>query len=443
MSSHAPSSSSSLVAQPKNKSTRLAIGLKTVSGRLRRHTQNNAIELSLEHHYTNKVYSPGSAVSGELHINPKHDLHFDDVRITLLGCCQVRQEDFNNTSLARHTFLAVDMPISPSNYPSTRVFAAGVSHTIPFHFVIPNSLLPTACSHIIDHESARAHHTSLPSSMGDWEKDDMTTDLTQVKYEVVAQILQNTPTEQGSTAGAKKKAVEVRKRVKVLSSSLEAVSLNGDDDTAKQSRTFRKTKAIQKSPFSKPLGHVTLRASQATTICLSSDGREATPSLATVDIEFETMDRGISPPKIDKVAAKLHAHTWYSATPMSDFPDQHAISKHYSTSMSLGVECTDDSAWLPSRSEFPEVHLPESNRQSATYTRTFQLVLTPPTRTKTLLPNFHSCLISRTYKMAISFRLHHDTVTLDIPVTIQAEAGDYLQKEVQLPSFEEALHIIA
>ncbi|KAH6884223.1 hypothetical protein B0T10DRAFT_493775 [Thelonectria olida] len=394
-------------------------GIRAVKGRLRRQKQTSRLEINLDNHYTTRVYNSGSTISGDFTVNPKHDTPIDEVRIMLVGRCRVRQEDVSNTSLNYHTFLTLDMPISSPN----GMFLSNISHRIPFRFVVPHGLLPTACSHPVECESAQSHHTRLPPTMGDWEKDDMAPDMARIKYEIVAQV---------NPHGAA--AVEARKRVRILSSSQSL-------DTPKKSKTISKPKAIHKSAFSKASGHIIFRASEATTIRLSPDAREATPSLVTVDVEFNPASLDVSPPKIDSATAKMHASTWYSGTPMANFPEQHSISKHYSTSCSMSVETTDDSSWTQQRdvSQRPEG---ETITEPGCYTRTLQIALTPPTRDKTFLPTFHSCLISRTYKMAISFKINREAVSVEIPVQVQAEAESYAQEEDDLPSFEEALHLV-
>jgi hypothetical protein len=44
--------------------------------------------------------------------------------------------------------------------------------------------------------------------------------------------------------------------------------------------------------------------------------------------------------------------------------------------------------------------------------------------------------------MAISFKINREAVSVEIPVKIEAEAENYAPEEDDLPSFEEALHLV-
>ncbi|KAF9881785.1 arrestin [Colletotrichum karsti] len=424
--------------------------------------KKQSIEIVIDDHFTSKVYTSGSPISGNVIITPNHDSRFDYVQIILLGTSRTRLDAVQIPQLSSHTFLKLEMPIPESAYPVPRIFEAGRTYTIPFNFVVPQHLTISACNHKAQSDLIHDYHMRLPPSMGSWEKDDMTPDMAQIHYAIKARVVR-----QDELGGRPTKVMEDAYLLNVLPASPEDPPLN----ITKQDKgyTLSKTKNIRKNIFSSKQGRITATAVQPGAVYLTPDGREASEGSLMVNLNFEPASADILPPKVGSVSAKLQAQTWYGATPMTRLPnlgDSHevyAFSQQlaYQTSVPLLSATVDKINWRQqivsttrrdsgySSDGFQGSHSDSdhSNNRGRRSTKdrsspinhlaALQIPFKLPTERKTFIPTFHACIISRTYTLQLTVVVGDSKVNLAIPVQIALEPP--AQLGMGLPSFDAAM----
>ena len=147
------------------------------------------IRVNLKDHYSSKVYTSSSPITGDVTITTKREVPFDQIQILLLGQTKTSFEGVSVPQDITHTFLKMMMPIPDSTYPTPRVLEPGQTYTIPFNFVVPNQLTINACNHERLADQMQDHHVLLPPSLGGWERDDMAPKMARVEYSVKARVL--------------------------------------------------------------------------------------------------------------------------------------------------------------------------------------------------------------------------------------------------------------
>jgi hypothetical protein len=149
-----------------------------------------SVDISVDQHFSKKVYSTGSRVTGRAVIRTTRDMPFDAVDISLVGAATTRLDYVQSIPAhASRTFLRLRMPLDPSALPESRVFRAGVKHEVPFTFVVPEQLTLGACSHKCAAPAVRDQHLRLPPSVGCWDGNDQAPEMVRVQYAVRARVL--------------------------------------------------------------------------------------------------------------------------------------------------------------------------------------------------------------------------------------------------------------
>ena len=157
------------------------------------------MDIVIDNHKEGKTYTTFDAISGKVNITAPNEARFDEIQITFEGTARTAIENLSphttkSRTTARHNFLKLTMPIRESDYPHPRVAEAGRTYTFPFHFVVPDQLLPRACSHSTVGDHVHHAHCQLPPSMGDRTlplKDDLSPDMAIVDYAVRVKIIRS------------------------------------------------------------------------------------------------------------------------------------------------------------------------------------------------------------------------------------------------------------
>ena len=263
--------------------------------------------------------------------------------------------------------------------------------------------------------------------MGGWEKDDMAPNITQINYNIEASFIQ-VPSARGSS----RKVLEAVETIKISGSAIEDPPLNitREDECYK----LEKTKNIRKSLLSRPLGKMTAVATQASAFRLHSHGHDAAPAEATISLAFKRLASGEAPPDLVDVSAKIRAYTWYSGRPMEKLPNFGYGRGAFSTTAALVTQLVTHDPWVPESKTLED----SGDKKLTPYTKTFNVLFDLPTSSKTFLPTFHTCLISRTYTIQLKLKFANTSISLAIPVQVLAE-GVSEQPEVDevLPSFDD------
>lgn len=435
-------------------------------GKLRNMVHHTKPEITIHLNSRRKVYSTMDKIEGTVTIKPTIDTEFDDVEIDFIGTSRTFVERYTTAaaisgrSEAYHNFLRLSQPGLEKYYEEARgerLLKAGETYEYGFLFKVPNGLLDRVCKHKVNNPSVRHAHCQLPPSLGDQELssrdgtlDDMAPEMASVRYGIFARITKLVGEEAKSTHVAAK-----ARRVRVVPAVDEAPPLDVKgmaEDDAKTEYCIRKEKKLKKSLFLGNLGTLVMEAAQPESARLppaNSDlGYQAVSTMATVMLRFEPAKGVKSPPRFDKLSSKLKTRTYYATSARQDIPrkadsDFDSSRNVHGHSIDLISHSMGNFEW---RAEDPAKRNASPARRDSTvsveekrwipgpsstyapgspfWTARLILPITLPNRKHSFLPTFHSCLISRTYTLALSLSLQTaglgGSIDLRVPLQISA-----------------------
>ncbi|KAH6658981.1 arrestin [Truncatella angustata] len=444
-------------------------------------TGKSNMKIHLDHHFTNRIYTSSSSVSGHVQIEVSKDTQFDKVQILFMGTGKSRMDGVRSPHITSHTFLKLEMPIPESSYPAPRIYEAGQSYRIPFNFVIPRHLTLNACNHNIDSDAVKDSHLCLPPSMGSWGgKDDLAPDMSTVEYTVVARLFAEEDHTRKLT-----KIMEMSYPVRILPAHPESPPLHVTprDKLYKMS----KTKTLRKSIIAGKVGKLTATVKQPSAVMLSSDATSATTTAAQVDLVFDPSSSLSLPPTVTGVSSKLSAVTYYCAGAINGFPNMGewvrafgADSRgSYPSSVSLAATHIDKLRWRQNIKMEARRGSAASTTTTATsdsiesvsdagrtgqdsdpdrrrgskdsskeespiyHTASFRVPIDLPVHKKLFIPSFHSCIVSRVYVLWLTVSLscggNNTNIMLGVPLQIGVLSAEGVIDHLGPPSFEAAV----
>lgn len=424
------------------------------------------MEIILNDYTESKVYTTFDALSGRVEITAPHSARFDEIQITLEGTVKTWVENLSPTTTkskttARHKFLKLVMPIAETDYPQPRIAEAGTTYTFPFNFVVPDQLLPRACSHSCVANHVHDAHRQLPPSMGDRDaqpRDDLAPDMSKVQYAIKVRVIR--VREQDSkeivlTEGLRK--LNIRPAV----GDAPPMSLMAGD----LEYTLSKSKSLKKGMFSGKLGRITASAAQPSAIILPAPATETTlppTTMATINLRFDPNEASSRPPRLGGLTTKIKTSTFFAARPAQAFPTHRntlsqfeAYRSVWDQTVSLSSRCVESVAWTkqmpsPAYTRRDSASSTSSsdcsdNRQVSPskcdkvyYTAEILVPVSLPA-SKIWIPTFHNCITSRVYTIDLSLSIHTpgtgvpaSSVSLHLPVQIAA-AGSHSRRTTLTP----------
>jgi hypothetical protein len=346
--------------------------------------------------------------------------------------------------MANHHFLKLLMPLPASSYPENFVFEAGQTYQFPFNFVVPQQLLPTACTHKFAPSSiwGQEDHLQLPPSMGSVPglADDLSTQMASVSYHIKAKV-------SSSGQGKSSPIAQASRPLHIIPASAEEPPLTFD--LINNDYTLTKSKSIKKGLFSGKLGRITITAAQPSSLIIPSSDQGST--VAKINLRFDPADKNAQPPRLGVLSTKLRATTFYSVRPHDDLPTQASMTKNYDSNrnvyvVSLPLSSRDISSVLWTRKAAkPAMIRRDSDSGYSTssstlssedispevehYTASVLVPITLP-ENKTWIPTFHTCLLSRVYALDLSLSCHSPaagmpstTLHLKVPVQVNMKGA--------------------
>ncbi|KAH7008974.1 arrestin [Ilyonectria destructans] len=369
-------------------------------------SQPKELRIAINHHYTSKTYSCGSAINGTIVFTPRNDTPVHMIRVSLVGTARVTCQDLEYEKRSTHFFLRTEMVVPESAYPEPRVFKRGEMYSFPFWFVIPNHLTSNACTHPVASDSVRNSHSLLPPSMGTWERDDMGASITQVEYSVQASI-------ETDSQPCKKAPVAVDKHIiNVLPYLPEEPPLSIHKVNIQYA--LEKTKKVRKNLFSSPEGRITATAVQPKAVNLDSDGYGSSESTVLIDLTFEPLSPSAIPPEINTLSASLQTQTWSRQAPSVNYPNMSLLQDAYTNHTPLFSRRQVQAVWTPSTKEAKG----DDSSETIPYSTKVRVPFNLPISRKMFLPTFHTCLVSRTYKIDLALAVGNSTLRLIVPLQI-------------------------
>lgn len=416
-------------------------------------------------------YTTGDQIEGSAIVTVGNETRFDEVEIVLQGIICHKQSLVNSvadspTGTAHTTveraacpgrtgsqqmFLKLRQPIEETEYPTPRVLEAGRPYTFPFTFVVPDRLLPQVCTHPRKNAHIQQYHTMLPPTLGDpmlagngkTLLDDLAPDMSRISYMIRVGVLSRSLTDHRQV-----KALAIfAKKVRIIPTIEEEPPINVVEHPY---YCARKEKSVKRGFLRGKMGRLVASSSQPKPIRLlppSCEARDTVSTVATVQLRFDPVDRE-QPPRLGSMSSKLRASTFYSAHPWEDFPCQsgtmplsQAGQGLFHESIPLSSMCVASAQWekhsivsdSDRRDSLQSTISEDSTGPSATfagetyYTASVVIPITLP-NTKTFVPTFHSCLMSRTYSLDISLSYHTPgtnvltpTISLRLPIQVTTQ----------------------
>ncbi|KFY04508.1 hypothetical protein O988_00728 [Pseudogymnoascus sp. VKM F-3808] len=402
---------------------------------------------------------------------------FSHVEVFLLGTTRTAHTDHAGTFIdepyVTHTFLRMDMPIPRSAYPSPSgsndayLLNPGCPLHIPFHFVVPARLLPHACRHEHSSASVPEAHTRLPPSLGSFflPRDDLAFERANISYSICAKLIGPS-----QTSKSLKTLAYATRRFHIVPASEEAPPLL----VLKESQyVLSKSKTVRKGMFRGKLGTITLTASQPRAFSLPPPRIcgpliPSPPLDLTLTLRFDPTDTSCAPPRLGALSTWISATTVHSIEPASRIPNQELGSQYdshsrafeacvalpaqdvpaaatpwgrvvpapkyerrdsgYSTAGSLPPSPSPESSPTPlaastgphasvsAASANEDVDEVGQNKPYYTATIAVRLVLPP---SKTWIPTFHSCFVSRFYTLLVEVVVHPPGATMPFVLSLR------------------------
>ncbi|KFZ14911.1 hypothetical protein V502_05854, partial [Pseudogymnoascus sp. VKM F-4520 (FW-2644)] len=424
------------------------------------------------------TYTTYDDIRGHVDISALAPTPFSGVEIFLLGTTRTAHTDHTAPVIAKphvtHIFLRMAMPIPSSAYPppsgsnDTYLLDPGCPLHIPFHFVVPARLLPQACRHERSSLSVLEAHTQLPPSLGSFSqpRDDLAFELVNISYSIYVKLLAPSPTGKSS-----KILSSAMRKFHVIPASEEAPPLL----VLKESQyVLSKSKTMRKGMFRGKLGTLTATTTQPRPFSLPPPhicGPLTLSALTdlTLNLRFDPTDPSCAPPRLGALSAWIRATTVHSINPASRISDQElqgnpydnqsrafktyvALMAHdgpaaaaplwrvvpepkyarrdsgYSSAGSLSSSpspCSSPAPLAPSADPLVSVSaasacddVDEVDEKKPYYTTTIALplVLTP---SRTWIPTFHSCFVSRFYTLLLELVVHPPGVTMPFMLSLE------------------------
>ncbi|KAK9240873.1 hypothetical protein V1525DRAFT_385173 [Lipomyces kononenkoae] len=382
-------------------------------------------------------YEVGDCISGVVIITPKKDTDFTEVLITLEGTAKTwsASASIGTRIDVKDTFLNMSSPVEEDDYPSPRIFRAGVTYKFDFSFVLPEQLLESKCSHL-------ASHRRLPSILGGpdlpWRLDDCSPDMAHISYQIVGKVCHI------NDSGSRKSVpYSASTSIAVITAYMpdvrniphnnyknQEVSLGDDGFT----RFYRTTKTLKKGIFSRSaVGNLSLEASILKPLVSLKD--ESVPLLLSLSYSHgdKVKKSDIRFPKIESVVARLRVYTYFSTVPMTYMP--HPKSRVLDPRLGLYQESFKIADYnFVAKTSSQTLWTKESDRH---YSFNTTIPLTPP-KHRILVPNFWSCFIGRQYEVEVSVKLSdgNGNIRLKIPVEVMTSNIADQVRNMSIPNGE-------
>ncbi|KAJ5939719.1 arrestin (or S-antigen) N-terminal domain protein [Penicillium verhagenii] len=401
-------------------------------------------------------YTTGDRIEGTAVILVDYDTPFNEIEISFKGEARVLVERraCPGTSGAGYRFLNIRQSVEHFEDLRNCVLKAGHPYEFTFLFMVPERLSPHICQHQFRNCHIGKYHAMLPPTIGkqpcnedeNRSSEDMTLEMTKVFYTIEVRILDKCPTS--------------NPQIRILANSIKVIrvvpTVQEDATLDLADQTYfcaRKENKVKRNFLQPSIGRMVASCAQPKAIQLlisNSEGKERVASIATLKLEFHPAGDE-KPPDLHSIVCKLRISTFYSVFPWQDFPYRFGTLPLSRAGQGLKTSVLPvckmrvaTQQWQkhskPSNDDRFEFSLcsdnPSASLAGATYyTAAIVIPLRLP-NSKSFVPTFHSCLISRTYSldMSLSYNspgmsIHASSISLNVPIQMTTR-----RNATQLPS---------
>ncbi|SPJ79036.1 uncharacterized protein FTOL_07427 [Fusarium torulosum] len=371
--------------------------------------KKNGIVINIHDHFASKRYRPGSIVMGTVDIKPKKSIPFTSLSIKLVCDSSVERPNGTLSFETWHRLLELEMPIDWETLPSSKILEPNQTYTVPFYFVLPNSLGTEACSHNVLWQEVRQLHSQLPPTLTGWERDAMVSRGVCVEYGVIAQVW--------NSASPEYAKLEAKETIQFLPGFVEHPTLKVPD--TERIYKFESSKQLKTNVFARSSGQITLSADQPNTLVLDTIGRGFQPMGVSTSLSLESFGGKSALPQKGVISAKIESQTWSQDEPMQQFPHIVNARDCYVGSETLLKKLEVDLSW-------EKEIVKKTENTTAQAAEAFSSRVEIPLRNfmsdkKMFLPTFHSCLAARTYQLHITILVASVALKLVLPIQLSVE----------------------
>jgi hypothetical protein len=420
------------------------------------------LEVHLERNGDSNEFTTGDRIHGKVVIEPQTETPFDTIEIKLVGQSKTFVDlmsalpGHQEITKSSQTFLTLRQPGLEARYPLDRTLQRGTTYEFPFEFVVPKRLVDGSCGHQIASPAVREAHLALPPSFSrhdsvgkGGEVDATVPETTIIDYGISATIFKSRILNASKGPTALATAWREILVVPCTDSALPTDINKTTSGAAPSDHCLRSVKKMSKGLIRSSLGTVTVEATQPKRLKLKRREDGANHRFCTVPVNvvlrFDNKNRSAAEaPQVSKITSRLEVNTFYTTSNHQDLPQKNdsvydrnrrVYTKHLPSTATTPEKLVWKTA-LPQRKDSldPEpAHLEiadyPSPPSSSSQTADMVVPVSIPVPT-TLVPTFHSCLISRTYILETSIKLTSQgctrTANLRLPLQISADMGEHL-----------------
>jgi hypothetical protein len=394
-----------------------------------------------------RTFTTLERITGKLTVKALVDTSFDKIDIKLVGISRtygrrvVPQAPNARTVTTAHRFLELTQPNVLNDFSECRVLKAGCVYEVPFEFAIPDRMLPAKCRHAVTSPLVHRLHTSMPPSFGDHELGDATDYAPRhasVKYRIVATIQGLAKSQKNREIASCSERICFRPPGSTMAPSVD------DYDPARHIREEVSLRRLWKrSP-----GKIVVTSVQSSPFRIkdidSSVSRSELSGQVKIELEFHPAYNGAQPPERIDLDSILRTKTTSAVIPLPQLPsehpwhgperDEHSAPSVILSSRAIGnidwVINSHDPTWSGEKCPAYDVASSDGSVQDASLPHyyTTQIVASLDAAVGfSLVPTFHSCLISRAYEVRLrlsvqdSATVFGSTIRLTLPVQIVLE----------------------
>lgn len=406
-----------------------------------------------------RTFTTREQIIGKLTIKTLIDTPFDKLEIKLQGISRtygrriVPHAPNARTVTTAHRFLELTQPDLAHCFPDDKVFRSGRRYDFPFEFAIPDRMLPATCRHAVESPGIHELHTSMPPSLGDHqagEANDYAPRRVSVKYRIFARVFKA----EGRDGHSKMEMLAFdSKRIKFMPSDvvpMRAPEVSSHIDHIGRCIPLRKL-------WVKQLGNLVVQSVEASTFQVqkvhSGVWRSDLSGQVKLELMFIPAFDGAEPPRQIELSGIFRTETTSAVSPLVQLPSTDPwlgpeLDRHTAPSIILSSQAVGKISWTrvsaagtefgekcPSYEALPSGRSPQYPRSNSHYSAEIVASLAAAVGCS-LVPTFHSCLISRTY--SIDLRLSTRVLTfgsfskmrLKVPVIVAYENNDVRRDSV-------------
>lgn len=400
------------------------------------------VEIDIGGHTESKIYTTGSKIQGSVKLTAHHQTAFHSVQVDFRGTTTTRQAFQYGTPFTTHTFMQIRMPISEAVLPACQILEAGKVYNIPFLFIIPTDLSPKACNH--QNTTVRERHLLLPPTIGAWKTKDLTDGSISVDYVIRARLVLE------KDDRGKERFVDHDMSLKVIPVYPEQPPIHISSPNSQY--CLSQTKTIRRNLLCGKAGILRVSTAQPRSMTLYLDHLQVSESRLAIDLEYIGTSPRSMPPEIRIKTAAIEAMTSFWPGPIGHLPDHcEALSNStspvapWSSSHPLLLQGVEQVNW--EKETDIDTSLKSFNKDfdqsgpyihKATIIQSFEL----PGKKLFFLPTFHSCMISRTYRVHFTLTTSAGGTRLSLVVPLQIASGvSSSDQDTALPVYVSAIVI--